>query len=206
VLITGFAAEDGESNCYLVAARRGADAIVIDPGEDAVPTLEYYCAANDLNLAAVLLTHGHRDHAASAWDVCAGWEIPVHVHPADRDLLIDPPEILLDVPDRLTLAELDITVEHTPGHTPGSVAYRLVADTDEGPVPVVFTGDTLGHRTVGHPTCGDTTEDPAGLRESIAARLLVLADDTVVLPGHGPSTTIGDERRFNRHLRDEQHP
>jgi hydroxyacylglutathione hydrolase len=203
VLITGFAAGAGDTNCYLLAPRPGAQAIVIDPGEDAVTTLEYYFAANDLTPAGVLLTHGHPEHAATAYDLCAGWDIPVHLHPADRDLLTDPPEILLDLPDRLVLADIEVTVDHAPGHTPGSVVYRVVADTDEGPAAVAFTGDTLGFRTAGRPACGGHgAEDPTRLRDSIATRLLVLDDDTVVLPGHGPSTTIGDERRFNRHLRD----
>lgn len=199
VLITGFAAGAAETNCYLVAPRRGGPAIVIDPGEDAVATLEYYFAVNDLTPAAVLLTSGRRDVTGSAFDLCAGWDIPVHLHPADRDLLTDPPEILVDVADgqQVPLAEIEVTVDHTPGHTPGSVVYRVLADTDEGPAPVAFTGHTLGFRTVGQPGCDS---DRRQLLASIGAKLLVLDDDTVVLPGRGASTTIGSERRFNTHL------
>ncbi|OBF21928.1 MBL fold metallo-hydrolase [Mycobacterium sp. ACS4331] len=207
MLITGFAVGELETNCYLVAPRAGGAAIVIDPGENSVLTLEYYFAANDLTPAAVLLTHGHPDHAAMAYDLCAGWDIPVHLHAADHDLLTDPPETLLDLPSRISVAGVEVEVDHTPGHTAGSVVFRVAADTDEGPAAVAFTGDTLGFRTVGHPGCGaGHSEDPAMLLDSIAAKLLVLDDDTVVLPGHGPSTTIGGERRFNRHLRDNEHP
>ena len=161
VLITGFAVGPTEANCYLVAPRAGAAAIVIDPGDEAVPTLEYYFAVNDLTPAAVLLTHGHPRHTASAFDVCAGWDVPAYLHPADRDLLEDPPDAVIDVTDgqRLEVADIVVTVDHTPGHTPGSVTYRVTADTDEGPAEVAFTGDTLGFRWIGR---GDDDADPSG--------------------------------------------
>ncbi len=199
VLITGFAVGAAETNCYLVAPRPGAEAIVIDPGEDAVATLEYYFAANDLRPAAVLLTNGHSDHAASAYDLCAGWDIPVYLHPADNGLLADPPERVVEVADgqQLAVADILVSVDHVPGHSAGSVVYRVLADTDEGPSPVAFTGDTLGCRTVGH---GEHDSDLAQLLASIEAKLLVLDDNTVVLPGHGTATTIGGERRLNQHL------
>ncbi len=201
VLITGFAVGRFDTNCYLVAARPGARAIVIDPGEDAVATLEYYFAANDLSPAAVLLTHGHPGHTGSAYDLCEGWDIPAYLHPADRDLLADPPEDIQEIHDgqRLEIAELVVTVDHTPGHSPGSVAYRLSADTDAGPAEVAFTGDTLGFRSLGR---GDRDVDRQALLASVAEKLMVLGDATVVLPGHGTSTTIGGERRFNPDLKD----
>ena len=205
VLITGFAVGPAETNCYLVAPRPGAAAVVVDPGEDAVPTLEYYFAANDLTLTAVLLTHGHSAHAASAYDLCEGWDVPVYLHPADRDLLADPPERVLEVHggQPLDVAGIVVAVDHTPGHTSGSVVYRITADSDEGPAAVAFTGDPLGFRTLGHAGCGgDHVEDRGQLLASAAGKLLVLDDDTVVLPGHGTSTTIGDERRFNPLLKD----
>ncbi|VEG48469.1 metallo-beta-lactamase superfamily protein [Mycolicibacterium chitae] len=198
VLITGFATGAAETNCYLVAPRAGGAALVIDPGEDAVPTLEYYFAVNELSPAAVLLTSGRREVTGSAFDLCAGWDIPVYLHPADRDLLTDPPEILRDLTDgEIRLAEIVVHVDHTPGHTAGSLVYRVLADTDEGPATVAFTGHTLGFRTVGGPGCDS---DRRQLLRSIREKLLVLDDDTVVLPAHGTSTTIGDERRHNKHL------
>ena len=201
VLITGFAVGRFETNCYLVAPRSGDGAVVIDPGEDAVPTLEYYFAVNDLEPVAVLLTHGHPSHCASVYDVCEGWDIPVYLHPDDDDLFDDRPELVLGVTDDMVLdvAGMAVTVAHTPGHTPGSVTYRVTADTDEGPAEVAFTGDTLGFRTVGR---GDHDDDHQRLLGSVAEKLLVLGDETVVLPGHGTSTTIGGERRFNRGLAD----
>ena len=121
------------------------------------------------------------------------------------DLLADPPERVLEVHggQQLAVAGIVVTVDHTPGHTPGSVVYRVTADGDEGPADVAFTGDTLGFRTVGHAGCGGAdVEDRGGLLASVAGNLLVLGDDTVVLPGHGTSTTIGGERRFNPLLKD----
>jgi hydroxyacylglutathione hydrolase len=201
VLITGFAVGRFDTNCYLIAARPGAGAVVIDPGEDAVATLEYYFAANDLSLAAVLLTHGHPGHTASAYDLCEGWDIPAYLHAGDLDLLADPPENIQEVEDgqRLEISDLVVTVDHTPGHSAGSVTYRLAADTDAGPADVAFTGDTLGFRSLGR---GDCDADRQALKNSVATKLLVLGDATVVLPGHGTSTTIGGERRFNPDLKD----
>jgi hydroxyacylglutathione hydrolase len=184
VLISGFAIGSGDVNCYLVAARPGAAAVVIDPGDEAVPTLEYYFDVNGFVPAAVLLTHGHATHAASTFELCAGWDIPVYIHPADRPLLADldhgEPDAVIELHggDELSIADILVTVDHTPGHTAGSVVYRVIADTDEGPVTVAFTGDTR------------------------LENLMVLDDDTVVLPGHGPSTSIGAARRSNPNLQE----
>jgi glyoxylase-like metal-dependent hydrolase (beta-lactamase superfamily II) len=181
VLITGFATGPGGANCYLIAGAPGAAAVVIDPGHEATPTLEYYFTVNGFTPAAVLLTHGHAAHAASAFDLGVGWGIPTYLHPADRQVLAElgdeQPETLVDVDDgeELRIADILITVAHTPGHTLGSVVYRVDADSDEGDVPVVFTGDTVGGAT---------------------GKLLALEDRTVVLPGHGSSTTLGAFRRF----------
>lgn len=181
MLITGFATGPGEVNCYLVAAAPGAGALVIDPGDEAVPTLEYYFAVNGFTPAAVLLTHGHASHAASAFDLSVGWGIPTYLHSADLSLLEEmgpeQPDTLIDVRDgdELDIADILVTVDHTPGHTAGSVVYRVTADADDGSVPVVFTGDAA----------------PAALR-----KLMVLEDSAVVLPGHGSSTTVGALRRL----------
>lgn len=179
VLITGFATGPAETNCYFVALRAGAGAVVIDPGDESVPTLEYYFSVNDLTPVAVLLTCGAPEHSACAFDLCTGWDIPLYVHPADRGLLDAEPERVVELADgqRLELADIDVDVDHIPGHTPGAVVFRVAADTDEGPVVVAFTGDTLV---------------PA-----VREKLLVLDDTTVVLPGHGTSTSIGAARRSN---------
>ena len=204
MLITGFATGTSEANCYLVAPRPGGYAIVIDPGHEALPTLEYYFAVNDLTPAGVLLTHGHTGHTASAIDICAGWDIPAYIHHADRTLLADSdygePDDVVELAEGqlLEIADIGVAVDHTPGHTDGSLVFRVMADTDEGPVGVAFTGDTLLCRAIG------VAADPARLLASIAEKLLVLDDETVLLPGHGSSTSIGAERRFNPLLKDSR--
>ncbi|MET0898640.1 MAG: MBL fold metallo-hydrolase [Mycobacterium sp.] len=201
MLITGFPTGPGEANCYLVAGAPRTAALVIDPGDEAVLTLEYYFEVNGFVPAAVLLTCGHAAHAASAFELGAGWDIPTYVHPADRSLLAElgdrQPENLIEVlgGDRLAVADILVAVDHTPGHTPGSVVYRVEADTDEGLVPVAFTGDTLLDPGLG--ARGDQQQT-----RSVIEKLMVLDNKTVVLPGHGPSTTIGECRRSDPKLQE----
>jgi hydroxyacylglutathione hydrolase len=202
VLITGFPTGPGDVNCYLVANGSGAPAIVIDPGDEAVPTLEYYFDVNGFVPAAVLLTCGHPAHAASAFDLGVAWDVPTYVHPADRSLLAElggeQPESVIEVHDgdELVVADILVVVDHTPGHTPGSVVYRVVADTDEGPVTATFTGDTLLDTGLGAGADHDQQV------RSVIDKLMVLENKTVVLPGHGPSTTIGACRRSNPNLQE----
>ena len=190
-------------NCYLVAGGPRRPAIVIDPGDEAVLTLEYYFEVNGFVPAAVLLTCGHAAHAASAFELGAGWDIPTYVHPADRPLLAElgdrQPEDVIEVlgGDQLTVADILVAVDHTPGHTPGSVVYRVDADTEEGPVLVAFTGDTLLDTGLG------AGGDQALQIRSVMEKLMVLENKTVVLPGHGPSTTIGACRRSNPKLQEK---
>ena len=100
--------------------------------------------------------------------------------------------------DKIELGGITVAVDHTPGHTPGSVVFRVDGGVGRGPEAVVFTGDTLFRQSVGR------TDLPGGsgrdLLESIVTKLLVLDDDTLVFPGHGEQTTIGLERRTNPFL------
>lgn len=209
VLISGFATGLFDTNCYLVAQAASGPVLVVDPGDDAVGTCEYYFAANDWAPAAVLLTNARPGHAAAAYDLAAGWDIPVYLHRGDRDLLAEgdygEPDDVREVADgqQLDIGGVEVSVAHLGSPTPGSVAYRVTADTDEGPVPVVFSGDTLLLRAVGHDCdgAGDPDSDP-DLVAAVAAKLMVLDDKTVVMPGHGSSTSIGAERRANPHLKD----
>jgi glyoxylase-like metal-dependent hydrolase (beta-lactamase superfamily II) len=220
VLITGFAAGMLQTNCYVLAAQPGGGAIVIDPGQRAMGPLRRVLDENQLTPAAVLLTHGHIDHIWSAQRVCDTFGIPAHVHPADRSMLTDPirgfgprlgqviagalfsePKRVVEFDgagDKLDIAGVTVTVEHTPGHTPGSVVFRVTADRDDGPADVLFSGDTLFRQSVGRTDlAGGSGRDLLG---SIVTKLLVLDDDTVVLPGHGEPTTIGVERHTNPFL------
>jgi hydroxyacylglutathione hydrolase len=215
VFITGFPAGMLQCNCYVLADRPGTDAIIVDPGQRAMGALRRILDENRLTPAAVLLTHGHIDHMWSAQKVSDTFGCPTYIHPEDRFMLTDPihgygprlaqlvtgaffrePKQVVELDrdgDKLDLGGVTVNVDHTPGHTRGSVVFRVASDTD-----LVFTGDTLFERSVGRTDLfGGSGRD---LLTSIIEKLLVLDDKTVVLPGHGPSTTIGAERRFNPFL------
>lgn len=203
-------------NCYVLAPRQGADAIVVDPGQRAMGPLRRILDDNRLTPAAVLLTHGHIDHMWSAQKVADTYGCPTYIHPADRHMLSDPikgfgprvaqkafgalfrePRQVVELDrdgDKIDLGGMTVAVDHTPGHTQGSVVFRLAG----GPEEIALTGDTLFRQSVGR------TDLPGGsgrdLLTSILTKLLVLDDDTLVLPGHGERSTIGLERRTNPFL------
>jgi hydroxyacylglutathione hydrolase len=216
VLITGFPAGMLACNCYVLAQRAGADAIVVDPGQRAMGQLRRILDENRLTPAAVLLTHGHIDHIWSAQKVADTYGCPAYIHPEDRFMLSDPikgfgprlgqiafgalfrePKQVVELDrdgDKVDIGDTVVTIDHTPGHTRGSVVFRVAGDGSE----IAFTGDTLFRQSVGR------TDLPGGsgrdLLGSIVTKLMVLDDDTVVLPGHGEKSTIGFERRANPFL------
>jgi hydroxyacylglutathione hydrolase len=223
VLVTGFPAEAFGTNCYVVAAGPGEQALIVDPGVGVLDQLSDVLAEHRLFPAAVLLTHGHLDHTFSVAPVCGARGIPAHVHPADAEMLADPQKGLsmnleelfggalpysepadvvpLTDGETLVLAGLEVTVDHAPGHTGGSVLFRLpAADTPWDADQVCLSGDVLFAGSIGRTDLpgGDTATMLTSLRDKI----LPLADDTVVLPGHGPETTIGRERASNPFLRE----
>jgi len=217
VLVIGFATGALQANCYLLAPDAGGPCVVVDPGQDAAEPVERALREHRLTPVAVLLTHGHFDHAFSVAPVCDGNDVPAWVHPEDRALLSDPlrgisaesrsffggnlemrePREVRELADaaELDLAGLRLTVDHTPGHTGGSVMFR--AGTEEGG-RLVLSGDTLFAGSIGR------TDLPGGdhraMLASLRTKVLTLQDDTVVLPGHGPTTTIGRERVGNPFL------
>jgi hydroxyacylglutathione hydrolase len=228
VLVAGFPAGAFAANCYVVAPGPGEQCVIIDPGQDAEQGIEDILAAHRLAPAAVLLTHGHIDHVWSVAPVCGAKGIPAYIHPADRALLSDPakgfplaigqelfgglkftePDDVKELADgtTLSLVGLEIIVNHAPGHTGGSVTFRLPVQEpitapgkskiDEG--DVLFSGDLLFAGSIGR------TDLPGGdyptILRSLARVCLTLPDQTVVLSGHGPRTTIGAERRTNPFL------
>ncbi|MBB4932517.1 glyoxylase-like metal-dependent hydrolase (beta-lactamase superfamily II) [Lipingzhangella halophila] len=223
MLITAFPAGPLAANCYVVAPTAGAECVIVDPGQEAAEGIAELVRKHDLTPAAVLLTHGHFDHVWSAAEVCATYDVPVRVHADDRALLTNPakgldpglagqlsallgdaemaePARLAELAggEKLTDAGLDLTVEHVPGHTPGSVAYALANDTDEP--DVLFTGDLLFAGSIGR------TDFPGGDHPTILRSLEGVCrnhpDNTVVLSGHGSQTTVGRERASNPFLRD----
>ncbi|MEV8506027.1 MBL fold metallo-hydrolase [Actinoplanes sp. NPDC051475] len=223
MLVTGFPADAFGTNCYVVAAGPGEQCVVVDPGVGVLNRLDEVLAQHRLHPAAVLLTHGHLDHTFSVAPVCGARGITAYVHPADRELLADPgkglgvsldelfggrftysePEDVAELTDgsTLSLAGLEITVDHAPGHTGGSVLFRLPgAGTSWEADQICLSGDVLFAGSIGR------TDLPGGSTEtmltSLREKILPLADDTVVLPGHGPETTIGRERSVNPYLRE----
>lgn len=218
MLVAGFPAGSFAANCYLVAPAPGEECVIIDPGQDAEPGIEDLLAKCRLKPIAVLLTHGHIDHMWSVAPVCGAKGIPAYIHPDDRALLSDPAKglslmakqqflggITFSEPDDLkeladgeviTMAGLDFTVGHVPGHTEGSVMFGT-EPAAEGTDGTLFTGDLLFAGSIGR------TDLPGGDHAkmlSSLARTLTLPDATLVLPGHGPQTTIGAERASNPFL------
>jgi hydroxyacylglutathione hydrolase len=215
VLVTGFPAGAFAANCYIVAPAPGEECVIIDPGQDAERGIEELLARYRLKPVAVLLTHGHIDHVWSVGPVCGAKGIPAWIHPADRGLLADPasglalnvgqelfggvtftePDDVRELTDgaALELAAMELTVGHVPGHTPGSVTFR----GGEDDLDALFSGDLLFAGSIGR------TDLPGGDHATMLkslARTLTLPDETVVLPGHGPQTTVGAERRTNPFL------
>jgi glyoxylase-like metal-dependent hydrolase (beta-lactamase superfamily II) len=219
VLVSGFPAGPPATNCFVVAPGPGERCVVIDPGIEATGPLADLLERHRLRPAAVLLTHGHIDHTYSVVPVCDARDVPAWIHPDDRGQLTDPLRWLGQPPgtplmgmpslptaepsdlraladgDTLELAGLTLGVRHTPGHTLGSVVFT--ADTADE--PLVFSGDLLFAGSIGR------TDLPGGsypaMLDSLARVVLPMDDATVVLPGHGPQTTIGQERATNPYLR-----
>jgi len=197
-----------DANCYIIASAAPGPALVIDPGgdEDAIAS-----ALRELGLKpdALLLTHGHLDHTGAAAALKDSTRAPLLVHRRDAVLLdgaaaafflpglrVKPiaPDRFLGDGEIIEAGGLSLRTLHTPGHSPGSVCFHCFSVSPG----VVFTGDTLFAGGVGR------TDFPGGSYESlikaIRERLLTLPEDTVVYPGHGPRSTIGEEKRGNPFL------
>jgi len=214
LLIAGFGSPYTDTNCYVVAPAAGEQCVIIDPGIDVVPQLDELIAQHRLHPVAVMLTHGHFDHAFSVVPVCQARDVPAYIHDADRAQLTDPwsplgmrvgtplfGSLTFAEPDDVRLltdgAELEIAglsfgVRHTPGHTPGSVVFR----SDDQ----LFSGDVLFAGSIGR------VDFPGGsmtaMQDSLRNVILPMPDDITVHPGHGPATTIGIERASNPYLVD----
>ncbi len=222
MLIAGFPAGSWAANCYVVASGPGSECVVVDPGQDAAPGVAEIVREHRLKPVAVLLTHGHIDHMWSVTPVAGTYDATAWIHPSDRHLLADPmagisretaamllggryefvePDDVAELGDGqvLDLAGLQVTVDHTPGHTQGSVTFRTPYEVEEIS-EVMFSGDLLFAGSIGR------TDLPGGDHPTMLATLrdkvLTLPDDIVVLPGHGDQTTIGRERATNPFLLD----
>lgn len=221
MLIAGFPAGPWGTNCYVAAVSAGAECVVIDPGKDAADGVASIVREHRLKPVAVLVTHGHIDHMWSVTPVAGAYDAKAYIHPADRHLLSDPmsgispetagmllggdytwaePDDVSELIDGaiLDLAGLHVTVDHTPGHTPGSVTLRMPYDDQIS--QVMFSGDLLFAGSIGRTDLPGG--DHAAMLTSLRSKVLTLADDVVVLPGHGGQTSIASERRTNPFLQD----
>lgn len=187
-------------NCYLVWDPGTRQALVIDPGAPA-PLLLDFVRKQGLQVLAVLNTHGHYDHVGGNARIAASLETRFYLHRADRSLAAKttgPEFVFSDYPEdgRLRLGSLGVEIIRTPGHSPGSVCLKI-GDT-------LFSGDTLFAGGIGKSHGRTPRQRQANLQleiDSIRQRLLPLPPLTRVFPGHGPATTIGAERAFNRFVR-----
>jgi hydroxyacylglutathione hydrolase len=222
VLIAGFPAGPWGTNCYVVAPGPGQECVVIDPGKDAAAGVAEVVREHKLKPVSVLVTHGHVDHMWCVAPVAGTYDATAYIHPDDRHLLSNPlagmsqetagmllggkyefaePDDVAELDDgqRLELAGLEFTVDHTPGHTEGSVTFRSPY-AQQDVAEVMFSGDLLFAGSIGR------TDLPGGdhptMLRSLAAKVLTLPDNIVVLPGHGEQTSIGRERATNPYLLD----
>lgn len=216
MLIAGFPAGSWATNCYVVATGPGEPCLIIDPGQDSIDGVHEIVREHRLAPAAVLLTHGHIDHVWSVAPISSEFDVPALIHTADRHRLVDPAGTsiiaareqllamtknsleltepsdvrLFDDQEVLDIAGIRLVARHAPGHTEGSAVFEL----DE----VMFSGDVLFAGSIGRTDLPGG--DHAAMIESLRRVILPAADDLLVLPGHGPQTTIGQERASNPYL------
>lgn len=194
-----------QSNCIIIGCEETKESVVIDPGDEPDRILKSV-AENNLNVRQIVQTHAHIDHIGAAKNIIEATGAPLLLHKKDQFLFdnlqtqadmfgldVDEPDEIdkfIGEDDEITLGKYKMRVIHTPGHSPGSVCFHLAGEQS-----ILISGDTLFCQSIGR------TDLPGGSSEqiikSIRNKLFKLPDDTVVYPGHGSRTTIGDEKRYN---------
>jgi len=204
LLVETFSLGELEANCYLVWCEKTGKALVIDPGGDPAPVIRS-ASRRKLGIAHIVNTHGHIDHIAGNARLRQLTGASLLIGAGDGPMLADPAlnlsswvggpvtmkaDGLLDDGDHITVGELVFAVMHTPGHSPGGICLHITG--------AVFTGDTLFAGSIGR------SDLPGGdgdrLLRSLHERLMTLPGETVVYPGHGPTSTIAAEKRCNPFL------
>lgn len=197
-----------QTNCYIIA-KEDKTCLIFDPGEEG-EKLSSFIHEKQLNPLAIILTHAHFDHIGAVEEMRAAFNIPVYIHEKEGDWLIDPAlngsqlfeigklvkgkraDYLLTNEKELNIGDFSFQIAETPGHSPGSLSFYF---NEAG---FVISGDALFSGSIGR------TDLPGGnhaqLLTSIHEQLLTLPEETIVLPGHGPATTIGQEMDSNPFL------
>ena len=200
---------DYQANCYILSV--GNRALIVDPGDEPQKIITYL-ATSGLKPEAILLTHGHFDHIGALEAVMRQYEIPVYAHILEKEYFTNADYNLswkagrskieladlsafefVDVDGIVEIMELPVDIRHVPGHSSGSIAFYFA---DAG---VVISGDALFAGSIGRTDLINGNHDQ--LIHSIKTKLLTLPDTTVVYSGHGPATTIGDEKATNPFFR-----
>ncbi|MDQ6893893.1 MAG: MBL fold metallo-hydrolase [Acidobacteriota bacterium] len=197
-----------QCNCSILSDPQTREALIIDPGDEG-PRIAAAVESAGLRVVALLHTHGHFDHIGASGAVAAATGAPIRIHSADRPLYdalaeqaalfglradpAPPPDEPIRDRERIGFGRFAVTTIHTPGHTPGSTCFLL--DPGEDADPILFSGDTLFRRSIGRTDLwgGDTEQ----ILESIREKLFTLPADLRVVCGHGPDTTIGEEKKGN---------
>ena len=191
-----------ETNCYLVYCTESLECAIVDPGAEA-QKIFHLITKKSLNPVVLLNTHGHIDHIGANRDIKERFNIPLCIHAFDKSMLENvqqlelnfflgakespSPDKYLEDGDMVKLGKSSLQVIHTPGHSPGSVSFL-----GDG---FILSGDTLFYGGVGRADLPGGSWDE--LERSIKNKILTLPDETIVLPGHGPTTSVGQERNLN---------
>ena len=209
MIIKPFPLSDWQTNCFVVHTQDSKDCWIVDCGFTPTTLLDYI-TDNDLNPVRIVLTHAHVDHIGSLEQIHELWpNVPILIHEAEKEFLDNPvlnlsaflesPIIapaankLLKHGDSLTLNDQHFEIRHTPGHSPGGITIIHHASNQ------AIVGDALFAGSIGRTDF--PTSDVHQLMESIHSQLMTLPDDMVIYPGHGPTSTIGQERATNPFLK-----